>query len=187
MRTSILAVALLSAVLAGGAARAWGDVTPEIRPYVGVFVPTGDQRDVLKDAVLVGGQAGVEVAQWLHVIGNFGYSGNKAKAQLNRKDVHIYAYDAGVEAFHITKLQNYFQMRPFLGIGAGARTYDPKAGSAQTNVAGYGALGTELQSGNVAIRLEGRDYLTRFKGLTGDLGTKTRNDMMFMLGAAFHW
>src|SRR5262245_39088506 len=29
----------------------------EIRPYVGAYLPTGDQRDLLKDAVLVGGQA----------------------------------------------------------------------------------------------------------------------------------
>ena len=28
----------------------------EIRPFVGAYIPTGDQRDALKDAVLVGGQ-----------------------------------------------------------------------------------------------------------------------------------
>ena len=29
----------------------------ELRPYVGAYIPTGDQRDFLQDAVLVGGQA----------------------------------------------------------------------------------------------------------------------------------
>ena len=29
----------------------------ELRPYVGAYVPTGDQRDFLKDAVFAGAQA----------------------------------------------------------------------------------------------------------------------------------
>jgi hypothetical protein len=46
----------------------------------------------------------------------------------------------------------------------------------RTCSAGYGAVGTELEAGAVALRLEARDYLTCFESpVTGD--NRTRNDL----------
>ena len=57
-----LAAALfaLSAFATGAAAQtgvAYHTNGFELRPYVGAYIPTGDQRDLLKDAVLEGWQA----------------------------------------------------------------------------------------------------------------------------------
>jgi hypothetical protein len=187
MRKLTVVLALLATLVGGLAVTAWAQVTPEIRPYVGAFFPTGDERDLLKDAFLVGGQVGVEIAEQIHLIGTFGYVPNKDRALFPQPDVGIFQYDVGVEAFRIVSTESSWELRPFIGLGGGARTYDPSPGGTETNLAGYGALGMEFQNGTLALRLEGRDYLTRFKGLTGNQDAKTRNDIMTMVGVALHW
>ena len=187
MRRLALAAVVIAAVTGGTATLTWGEIIPEFRPYLGVFLPTGDQRDALGDAVLVGGQLGVEIAERVHLLGTFGYVPTKDKARLLRWDVDIYQYDVGLETFRSYLMSGEWEFRPFVGAGVGARTYDPQVGDAETNVAGYGALGAEFQLGNLAVRVEGRDYVTRFKGLAGDQPARTRNDVMTMLGVVVHW
>jgi hypothetical protein len=73
---------------------------------------------------------------------------------------------------------------PLAGLGIGGRTYkyrDLDVG-AKTDVAGYGALGGELGFGRVGVRVEGRDYVSRFKPLTTDGDAKTRNDVTLAAG-----
>jgi hypothetical protein len=79
-------------------------------------------------------------------------------------------------------------LRPFVGVGLGGRTYalrDVDADS-RTYFAGYGALGTELQLGRIAFRLEGRDYISRYEGIREDTDTSTRNDILLSVGLAYH-
>lgn len=47
---------------------------------------------------------------------------------------------------------------------------------------GDAGVGTELQMG-----VEARDYLTRFKGLAGELESETRNDLTLVSSFVFHW
>ena len=69
--------AALLAGSAGGLAGAAGaqevsappDRSFEVRPLVGAFIPTGDQRDALSDAVLVGVQASYRFLNPLAVTG----------------------------------------------------------------------------------------------------------------------
>ena|SRR5215207_8471943 len=52
-----LRAAIVAATLAASAGLAGGQAPGarfEIRPFVGAFIPTGNQRDVLEDAVLTG-------------------------------------------------------------------------------------------------------------------------------------
>jgi len=56
MRRILLASELVFACVAGFAAASRAEIVPEVRPLLGMFVPTGDHRDLLKDAALVGGQ-----------------------------------------------------------------------------------------------------------------------------------
>lgn len=187
MRKIVLTAALFGTLTSGLAATAWGQVVPEFRPFVGAYFPTGDQRDVLKDAFLVGGQVAVEVAEQVHLLGTFGFVPNKDRTRITQTGVSTYQYDVGLEAFRLMPFATSWEFRPFVGAGAGARTIDPDYGDSNTNFAGYASLGAEFQTGKVALRLEGRDYLTRFKGLTGTQPSVTRNDIMMMTGLAFHW
>ncbi len=49
------AFVFLLAALASAPIAASAEVTPEARPFVGAFIPTGDQRHVFKDALFTGG------------------------------------------------------------------------------------------------------------------------------------
>ena len=43
-----------------------------------------------------------------------------------------------------------------------------------------------VQHRRIAVRIEARDYMTRFKGLLGNEAAATRNDVMLGAGLAFH-
>jgi hypothetical protein len=158
----------------------------EIRPYVGAYVPTGDQRDLLKDAVLVGAQGSWRAIPRLAVTGTFGWAPSKDRIRPGDETLDVYQYDIGAEA----RAPSWFSsgswdFTPFVGLGVGGRTYnyrDLDNIDSKTNVAGYGALGGEAGFGRVGLRLEARDYVSRFEPLTGGGDTKTRNDLTFAAG-----
>jgi hypothetical protein len=79
---------------------------------------------------------------------------------------------------------------PFAGLGIGGRTYDYRDVDnvdAKTNLAGYGALGGEFAFGQFGLRVEGRDYISRFEPLTGDGEKKTRNDVSVAAGLSIYF
>jgi hypothetical protein len=177
-------VLIASGLVFGAPATAAASTIPEVRPFAGAFVPTGPQRDFLKDTWLVGAQAALEIADQAHVVGSFAWAPNRTS-----HDVCVYDYTAGVEGFHAVPMRAGWQFRPFLGLGLGGRTYVDHANSdhKQATWGGYGALGAEFQASRIAIRLEGRQNLTRFTGLTGNDKAEARTDLMIGTGVAFHW
>ena len=156
----------------------------EIRPYVGAYLPTGDQRDLLKDAILVGAQASYRVLPQLAVTGTLGWSPTEDRVGAGRT-LDLLQYDVGTELRAPSWIQRTsWEFSPFVGLGVGGRTYDYRDldVDAKTNVAGYGALGGEFGFGQFGIRIEGRDYVSRFKPLTGTGEAKTRNDVAVAAG-----
>ncbi|MHB1225887.1 MAG: outer membrane beta-barrel protein, partial [Gemmatimonadaceae bacterium] len=178
--------ALTALTLFASAAHAQGasETRPfELRPVVGALVPTGDQRDLLKDAVLLGAQLSYSLTPNLAVVGSFGWAPSEDRLLADEK-VDLFQYDLGVEG----RLRNLtpassISTRPYAAIGVGGRTYsyrDLDDADAQTNFLGYGALGLEVAqaSGPFGIRIEARDNITAFKGLRGELAErKARNDV----------
>jgi hypothetical protein len=159
-----------------------------IRPNVGVFVTTGDQKDLLDNAVLVGLQASYDITPSFALVGSFGWAPSKDLTLADEK-VDLFQYDLGIEG----RLPNLtpsagISTRPYATLGAGGRTYDYRDlgdANAQTNFLGYGAVGVELAqvTGSLGLRLEARDNVTAFKGLRGELAErKARNDLQFSAG-----
>jgi hypothetical protein len=163
-----------------------------VRPIAGALLPTGDERDLLKNAVLVGGQATYSFIPSLAIVGSFGWSPSKDKTSPVDAKVDLYQYDLGLEA-RASNLTNGSSVstRPYAAIGGGARTYNLRnvpGASAQTNPLGYGAVGLDVgqADGGFGIRLEVRDNVTWFKGLRGELQErKSRNDVQLAAGLAF--
>ncbi len=156
----------------------------EIRPYVGAYLPTGDQRDILKDAVLLGAQASYRVIPQLAITGTLGWSPTEDRVGAGQT-LDLLQYDVGAELRAPAWVQRAsWDFSPFVGLGVGGRTYDYRDldVDAKTNVAGYGALGGEFGFGQFGLRIEGRDYVSRFKPLTGTGETKTRNDVAVAAG-----
>lgn len=168
----------------------------EIRPVVGAFIPTVDQRNLLTDAVLVGGELGWHFVPSFAVVGAFGWAptrdqltglpGNPLFTGRQEK-IDLFQYDLGLEWRLHYSIPAPWPARPYLGAGAGGRTYSFRhvSTSSQTNLLGYGKLGIDVApaDGLFGLRLEARDNLTRFKGLSGELvNAATRNDLQLTAG-----
>ena len=187
MRTRMLAAALLVAGSALGAQTTAPPFTPEVRPFVGAYVPTGAMRDDFKAATMLGAQVALEVNRYFHLLGTAGWVRGHNKLGLASDRTNLWLYDAGVEGNLLRPIGTGWLLRPFVGVGAGARTYDYRVEGMKTRTctAGYGTVGTELEHRGVALRLEARDYLTCFKSpITGR--SRTRNDLGLTFGVAYH-
>jgi hypothetical protein len=189
---TLAVVAALAAFATRVQAQAPSQNAFQVRPIVGALVATGDERDVLKNAVLVGGQASYTLNPIFALVGSFGWSPSEDKTSAARPKVDLYQYDLGFEG-RLSDLTSGSAVatRPYAILGGGARTYDLRnvaGASAQTNPLGYGAVGLDLDqaSGPIGLRLEVRDNVTAFKGLRGELqDRKARNDLQFVAGLTF--
>jgi hypothetical protein len=157
----------------------------ELRPFVGAYIPTGEQRDVLRDAVHVGAQASYRLTRQLAVTGTFGWSPSKDRISAENESVDVFHYDVGVEGRAPSWLRGRaWDFTPFVGLGLGGRTYDygERDVDALSRFAGYGALGAEFGVGRVGVRFEARDYLSRFTPSARRRDEDTRNDVTVAVG-----
>jgi hypothetical protein len=153
-----------------------------IRPIFGAYVPTGDQRDFLKDAVFAGAQASVNFTSNLAITGSFGWAPSKDKLTTGNQKIDAYQYDLGLEARSPGAFLG--EATPFIGAGVGGRTYSYRDLNidSKTNVDGYGSVGVDVGVHRVGVRIEARDYVSRFEPLTGGGSAKTRNDIGLFAG-----
>jgi hypothetical protein len=164
----------------------WRQPAAEVRPYAGVFLPVGALEADFKSATMVGVQGAVELNRHVHGVANVGWT--HGHNRIFTSDVtHIWQYDVGAE-FNLVKPMGWdWYFRPFMGLGAGGRTYDYRRVAEKTTscTAGYGSIGAEIQRNDVAFRAEARDYLTCFESPIS--GRKnTRNDIGLTFGLAYH-
>ena len=157
----------------------------EVRPFVGAYLPTGDQRDLLRDAFLVGLQGAYRVIPQFAITGSVAWSPSKDRITRGDQSIDLYHYDVGVEGRAASWLRGAaWDFTPFFGLGIGGRTYDYRDLDVETRTrgVGYGALGAELGLGRVGVRVEARDYLSSFVPLTGPGDSETRNDVTLSAG-----
>ena len=156
----------------------------ELRPYAGAYIPTGTQRDLLKDAVIVGGQASYRLLPQLALTGTVGWAPSKDRVTPGDQTVDLWQYDLGAE-LRAPSWQTWgtLDFTPFVGLGGGGRTYHYRDLDVdqKTNVAGYGVVGGEIGFGRFGLRLEARDYVSRFKPFDGG-DSKSRNDVTVASG-----
>jgi len=184
-RFFVLTALLLTATTA--AAQATGSRF-ELRPYAGAALPVGDQRDVFKDAFLLGAQGAWEVQPNFHVVGTFGWQPASSRFDASATGVNVYLYDLGME-FDMVRPMRGWELKPFFGFGAGARTYVWHASELRdrTGYSGYGTLGMEFQIGRSALRVETRGNVFNFKSPFVGEKAKTRGDVGLTAGYAYHF
>jgi hypothetical protein len=152
----------------------------ELRPFTGAYLPTGKQRDFVRAAFLTGAQASYRLVPQLAVTGTFAWSPTKDHAARRDATLDLFQYDVGIEGRAAGwRGGASWTFTPFAGLGVGGRTfhYRDRDVDAQSEFAGYGALGGELGFGRLGVRLEGRDYLSRVAREVGRGGSDTRNDV----------
>jgi hypothetical protein len=192
MRTRWLTAAMLaaaSALHASALDAQDGGRTPtrEIRPFVGAYVPVGAMRRDFRDATMLGLQAAIERSRNLHFVGGASWTHGHNRYDRGSDRTDIWQYDVGLELNLYRPTAAGWVFRPFAGVGGGARTLDYRASglASYTCTSGYGSLGTELQTGAVALRFEARDYMACFKSPVTGLHD-TRSDLGLSLGVAYH-
>ncbi|HJU68282.1 MAG TPA: outer membrane beta-barrel protein [Gemmatimonadaceae bacterium] len=178
---TLLSATLLGVATSGLAEAQVSERQFEVRPFLGAYLPTGDHRDLLGDAITAGMQAGYTITEHLSLVATLGVTPSSDKRIPRYSDIDLFTYDIGAE---LTKSFDVGQagmtLSPFLGVGAGGRTYDYRDwnSKSETNFAGYGAIGGQLRMASLGVRVEARDYLSSFKGLIGEMPEReTRNDL----------
>ena len=151
----------------------------------GAVVPTGAQRSAIKRGNLSAAQLTYVAQPSLAFNATLGWARTKDIASNGDPKLDVFTYDVGAEVR--TNRWNTDQtvtLRPFAGVGAGARSYNYRNldVDATHNAAAYGSLGSEIGYRRVSVRVEARDYLTRFKPLAGSGTADTRNDVVVMAG-----
>ena len=151
----------------------------------GTVVPTGDQRDAIARGKLTAAQLSYVMHASLAVTATVGWARSRDIASVNDPKLDVFTYDLGAEvrAPH-QPLGRGLTVRPFAGIGAGARSYNYRSldVDATHNLAAYASVGGEVGVRRVRLRVEARDYVTGFKPLAGNGPSATRNDVAVMVG-----
>jgi hypothetical protein len=159
----------------------------EVRPWVGARIPTGPQKDLFQVAPVYGVQGAIEMTRAMHILGSLGWSPGSSKMDVGNHGVDVFEYDFGVEYNLLLPVGRRWELKPFSGVGVGARTYryDAEELESSTPLTAYGSIGAELQRGVAALRIETRGYLHGFLDpLTEEWDAL--NDMGISLGFAYH-
>ncbi len=161
---------------------------PEIRPFAGALIATGDQRNLFDNAAVFGLQGALEVNPNFHLVGTFGYAPMTSKYSVSNDGANAFLYDAGVEFDLVRPLTGDWEFKPFIGGGVGGRSYTFKANALQdrTCLSGYGTLGSEFQLSPFALRVEGRSNLFCYHSPLSTGGSSTRSDVGLSIGLAYH-
>ena len=86
--TAVVA-ALFAVASTGGSQELSAGLTPEIRPFVGVYLPTGAMQDRFKSASMVGVQVGLELNRNFHVLGSVGWTHGHTRLAMLRDRTDI--------------------------------------------------------------------------------------------------
>ncbi len=181
----IAVAAALSVLVAATPAAAQNQQSAwEFRVSSGALVPTGTQRNSLKDAEVTAAQLSWLVRPSLAITGTLGWARSKDLTVSDTPKLDVFNSDLGIEL----RADRSMLFSPFVGIGAGMRSYNYRSLNvdASNNVAGYVAAGGETGVGRVGLRLEARDYATGFKPLIGSGASNVRNDVVIMAAVRFN-
>jgi hypothetical protein len=155
----------------------------------GALIATGDQRNSVHDAAISALQVSRSLTSAIGVTATFGWARSSDVAVTGRPKLDVFQSDLGLESCDHT----WFASAPvsfasFLGMGGGMRSYNYRKldVDASHNLAGYVSAGGELGIQRVAVRIEARDYMTRFKPLSGVGASDSRNDVVIMAAFRFN-
>ena len=192
--TSIAPAALAAAMLVAVVSTADAQ-TAAARPSVrsrfefivsdGALLPTGDQRNALKNARMNLAQLSYAVRPYLAVTTSMGWARTRDIASVNTPKLNVFTYDVGAELRADRWVSGHaLTFTPFAGAGAGGRSYNYRSldVDATHNLAAYGSAGGELGYRRIRFRVEARDYVTGFKPLQSNGASERRNDVSLMGG-----
>jgi hypothetical protein len=186
--THHFAFALLT--LSATSALAQSDRMWEIRPIAGIAIPTGAQRDVIRDAAFVGAATSMRLTSAFDVVATFAFQSSTAKYTVADNHSQVLVYNVGLErVYRSSATQSSGAWVPFVGGGVGGRAYDYRSLSLSSTACftGYGNAGVQYAMQRTSVRLEARDNLFCYREPVAPFGRKTRNEIALGLGAGIRF
>ena len=154
----------------------------------GAVIPTGAQREAIKQGKLTAAQVSYVIRPSLAVTTTVGWARTRDIATVGDPRLNVFTYDVGAEVRAPRWIAGKsVSLSSFAGAGVGGRSYDYRGlhADATHNAGVYGSVGGELGVRRVRLRVEARDYLTGFAPLNGEGPTRTGNDVVVMAGLRF--
>ena len=154
----------------------------------GGVMPTGAQRSAIKRGKMTAAQLSYMVNPTLALTATVGWARSRDITISGDPKLDVFTYDVGAELRSPRmSVSNGVTLKPFAGIGAGARSYNYRSldFDATHNLAAYGSAGGEIGIRRIRLRMEARDYITGFKPLAGAGDAATRNDVVVLVGLRF--
>ena len=189
-RTAIAALTVLitssTASLAQGPqpTRSW-----EVRVSSGEFIPVGGQQHSIKDGQVTAAQLSWVLRPSLAITGTFAWARSRDLTLMDTPKLDVFTSDLGVEARPAQWFaNNAVTVSPFVGLGAGVRTYNHRKQDISTSstAVGYASVGSEFGISRVGLRLEVRDYVTGFNAPVVATTSGMRNDVVIMAAVRFN-
>lgn len=184
VRLALIALALLVTFTHDAAAQTAPEPSPawEFLVPTGGMIPTGAQRSALDRGALTTAQLLRVVQPALALTATLGWARSHDLASAGDNALDIIGFDLGTELRGTRwALGRGISLRPFAGIGAGARHYDHRhlALDASNKTTAYVSAGGEFGVRRVRVRLEARDYLASARPFAGE---HADNDVTLMAG-----
>lgn len=155
----------------------------ELLMPTGTFTPKGAHDEDLKRANLTAVQLSYGLRPDLVLTSTVGWARTHATGLGADAKLDMFTYDIGAECRIPRRVgDGRFNVKPFTGLGVGARSYNYRDIDAATthNLAAYAAAGGEIGLAKVRVRLEVRNYMTWLNPAGTD--NVRRNDVAFMAG-----
>lgn len=150
----------------------------------GTMVPTGAQEDDVARGNLTAVQLSYGLHPSLVVTSTLGWARTRPVGRGTDARLDLFTYDAGAE-YRLARRPSdgRFSIKPFTGLGIGARTYNYRNVDLATthHLAAYASAGGEVGNRRLRFRLEVRDYLTWLDAGQPAEATR-RNDVAVLAG-----
>lgn len=150
----------------------------------GTITPAGERGDDLERANLTAVQVSYGLRPDLVITSTVGWARTRPVVRNTDSRLDMFTYDLGAECRIPRRVgDRRFNVKPFTGIGVGARSYNYRDDDAVTthNLAAYASAGGEIALAKVRVRLEVRDYMT-WLNPSGATNSVRRNDVAVMAG-----
>jgi hypothetical protein len=153
----------------------------------GSVTPTGGQERAIESGKLTTVQLLRVLTPAVAVTGTFGWARTRSSEYDGAPKLDLFTFDAGTELRSPRWKGRRLSFNSFAGIGIGGRTYHHRDAdvSVASHAGGYVSAGGEVGMSRVRVRLEARDYVTRFRPFAGGGDTSLRNDIAWMIGLRF--
>jgi hypothetical protein len=155
----------------------------EMQWNVGAYAPVGQQRRALMNAPYYQLAALAVPVRELAFVGSAGWAPTHAREGNTHAPVDVIDLDGGLEVRPNAITRGAIVVKPFAGLGLGARSYNYLGDSiVVTALAGYTEVGLMWHYASTGVRLSASDHVSRYNGIDGRSRASTRHELIVIIG-----